>query len=172
LSPAVAADTMVGVTSPTAPYRPTAKGAIAPTQHRGRTFLRGWVKHCGVCGQGNLFRRWFWMTPRCPRCGLRFERVEGQITGDIGVNTIVSFGVLLIVLLGGFLLTWPDPPIGVLIAASAATAVFMPLFFLPFSKTVWLAADLMMRPLEPGEVDEGYGPQRGDSTPPEAPTGR
>ena len=159
---------MVRVTSPTSTYRPTAKGAIVPTERRGRTFLRGWSKHCGVCGQGRLFRRWFWMEPVCPRCGLRFERMEGQITGDIGVNTIVSFGMLLVVLLGGFLLTWPDPPIGLLIGASAATAVLVPLFFLPFSKTVWLAADLMMRPLEPGEVREGYGPQRGDSAPPEA----
>lgn len=163
---------MDAVTTPTTSFRPTAPGAIVPTEQRGRTFLRGWLKHCGVCGQGHLFRHWFRMKERCPRCGLRFERIEGHWTGDIGVNTIVSFGVLLVVLLGGFLLTWPDPPIGALIGAVAFTALFMPLFFLPFSKTVWLAADLMMRPLEPGEVEPGYGPQRGDSTPPRAGTRR
>jgi hypothetical protein len=35
----------------------------------------------------------------------------------------------------------------------------MPLVFLPFSKTIWLALDLLMRPLETGEVRPGYGPQ-------------
>jgi uncharacterized protein (DUF983 family) len=164
---------MVAVTAtPTTTFHPTAKGAIVPTERRGRTFLRGWLKRCGVCGQGHLFRRWFWMKERCPRCGLKFERIEGHWTGDIGVNTIVSFGALLVVLLGGFLLTWPDPPIGPLIGAAVFTALFMPLFFLPYSKTVWLAADLMMRPLEPGEVEAGYGPQRGDSAPPRAGTRR
>ena len=43
---------------------------------------------------------------------------------------------------------------------AVAIAVFMPIFFLPFSKTVWLASDLLMRPLEVGEVAEGFGPQR------------
>lgn len=162
MSPAPAAST----------FRPTAHGAIVPTERRGRTFLRGWLKHCGVCGQGRLFRRWFWMKERCPRCDLRFERMAGQLTGDIGVNTIVSFGALLVVLLGGFLLTYPDPPVALLVGASAAVAVIMPLVFLPFSKTVWLAVDLMLRPLEPGEVAEGYGPQRGDFAPSGAPMRR
>jgi hypothetical protein len=52
--------------------------------------------------------------------------------------------------------------------ASVATAVLMPLLFLPSSKTVWLAADLLMRPLEPGEVRPGYGPQPGDPPSPRA----
>lgn len=154
------------MTAPAPTYRPTAKGAIVPTERRGRCFLRGWMKHCGVCGQGRLFRHWFRMKERCPRCGLKFERIEGHFTGDIGVNTIVSFGALLIVLLGGFLLTWPNPPVLGIVLAAIGIAVLMPLFFLPFSKTIWLAVDLMLRPLEPGEVEEGYGPQRGDSTPP------
>ncbi len=106
------------------------------------------------------------MTPQCPRCGLTFNRIEGQWSGDVGVNTIVSFGALLIVLLGGFLITWPDPPMLAIGVLAVAVALFVPIFFLPYSKTVWLAADLLMRPLEPGEVAEGYGPQRGDPASP------
>ena len=106
------------------------------------------------------------MKDRCPRCDLEFDRIEGQWSGDIGVNTIVSFGMLLIVLLGGFLLTWPDPPMAVIGVAAIAVAAIVPIVFLPFSKTVWLAADLIMRPLEPGEVADGFGPQRRDPASP------
>ena len=148
------------------PGAPTAPGAVVPAEHPGRVFLRGFLKHCPVCGQGHLFTRWFTMKPRCPRCGLTFNRIEGQWSGDVGVNTIVSFGALLIVLLGGFLITWPDPPMLAIGVLAVAVALLVPIFFLPYSKTVWLAADLLMRPLEPGEVAEGYGPQRGDPASP------
>jgi uncharacterized protein (DUF983 family) len=145
------------------------KGALVPSEHPWRVFLRGWIKHCPVCGQGHLFNRWFKMKERCPRCDLRFDRIEGQWSGDIGVNTIVSFGAMLIVLLGGVLLTWPEPNMAVIGIAAVAIAVLMPIFFLPFSKTVWLASDLLMRPLEPGEVAEGFGPQRGEPASPQRP---
>jgi len=149
--------------------RPTAKGAIVPAEHPWRAFFRGWLKHCPVCGHGHLFRRWFTMKERCPGCDLKFNRIDGQWSGDVGVNTIVSFGALLIVLLGGFLVTWPDPPMVVIGIAAVAVALIVPILFLPFSKTVWLAADLLMRPLEPGEVREGYGPQPGDPASPRRP---
>ena len=41
-----------------------------------RMMLRGCSRRCPVCGQGHLFRRWFTMCERCPRCDLRFERIE------------------------------------------------------------------------------------------------
>ena len=127
-----------------------------------RMLLRGCSRRCAVCGQGHLFRRWFTMCERCPRCDLRFERIEGHWTGDLGINTIVSFGALLVVLLVGFLTFWPTPPLTAIIVAAIAVAGLLPLAFYPFSKTIWLAIDLMMRPLEPGEVRPGFGP----STPP------
>lgn len=131
--------------------------------HRLVAFLRGCRKHCPVCNQGHLFTRWFTFAERCPRCDLRFERIEGHWTGDLGINTIVSFGTLLIALIVGFLLSWPDAPgVGLFIVA-VSIAAFVPLVFFPFSKTIWLAIDLIFRPLEPGEVRAGFGPQRGDA---------
>lgn len=75
------------------------------------------------------------------------------------MNTIVSFGALMIVLMVGFLAFWPTPPIVPIIVLALTIAGIMPLAFLPFSKTIWLALDLLMRPLETGEVRPGYGPQ-------------
>ncbi len=161
---------MVPMTPPSA--NPLGRGVIVPSEHKGRTLLRGSTKRCGVCGQGHLFHRWFRMAEQCPRCGLEFERIDGHWTGDIGINTVVSFTALAFVLFGGLLVTWPDPPAGPLVVACLLTAVLVPLVFLPFSKTVWLAIDLVLRPLEPGEVRDGFGPQSGDSTPPAAETRR
>ena len=118
---------------------------------------RGLRGRCPVCGQGHLFRHWFTMIDECPRCGLHFERTEGHWTGDLGINVIVSFGALLLTLLGGFLLSYPDPPgIGLLFAAFGV-AILLPLLFFPVSKTIWLAIDLQFRPLGPDEVKDGFG---------------
>jgi uncharacterized protein (DUF983 family) len=117
---------------------------------------RGLLKRCAVCGRGGLFRRWFTMIERCPRCGLRFERIEGHWSGDLGINTIVSFGALFLTLIVGFAVTYPDVPGVALFLAAVSVALVVPLVFFPFSKTIWLAIDLMMRPLEPDEVKPEY----------------
>lgn len=121
-----------------------------------RLLGRGLLKRCPVCGQGHLFRRWFRMLERCPRCGLRFERIEGHWSGDLGINTIVSFGALFVTLIVGFALTYPDVPGLALFLSAVGVAAIVPLLFFPFSKTIWLAIDLVMRPLEPDEVLPEY----------------
>jgi len=96
------------------------------------------------------------MAERCPRCGLRFERVEGHWTGALGINTIVSFGSLLLVMLIIFLTTQPDVPAGLLLGVALVVAIVVPVAFFPLSKTLWLAIDLQMRPPGPAEVDESF----------------
>jgi hypothetical protein len=92
------------------------------------------------------------MIPDCPRCDLHFERSPGTWTGALGINTIVSFGLLLLVLVGVFVTTYPDIPEGALVAAVVAEVAVVPIGFYPYSKTIWLAIDLGLTPLEPGEA--------------------
>src|SRR5690606_4317831 len=99
---------------------------------------------------------WFRMIDRCPRCGLRFERIDGHWTGDLGMNTIVTFTAVFLTLIVGFAVTYPDVPGVRLFVCAVAVAGLVPLVFFPFSKTLWLAIDLMMRPLEPDEVKPEY----------------
>ena len=56
----------------------------------------------------------------------------------------------------GFAATYPDVPGIPLFLCAVSVALLVPLVFFPFSKTIWLAVDLMMRPLEPGEVKPEY----------------
>lgn len=145
-----------------------------PTQASGRRdpsvakmLRRGLTKRCGVCGERRIFRRWFTMVDECPKCGLKFEREPGAYIGAIGINTVVSFGALLITLVVLLVVTYPDPPAVPLIAAGLAVAVLVPLLFYPFSRTIWLAIDLSMNPLRSGEVKMPYGPH--EDRPPNEP---
>lgn len=110
-------------------------------------------RRCPVCGEGRQFTLWFRMQTRCRRCGLRFERIEGHWLGAIGINTIVSFGVLLVALVVGLVATFPEFPIAQLVTINVAVAVTAPLLFWPFSRMVWTAIDIAMRPLASGEAD-------------------
>ena len=128
-----------------------------PTVGRPPTLLhllgRGFLRRCPACGAGRLFRRWIHMVDDCPRCGLHFTRIEGMWIGAIGINTIVSFGILLIAVVVGLVATSPRFPVVPLMLSDLAVAVIVPLVFFPFSRTVWTGIDIAMRPLEPHEVD-------------------
>jgi hypothetical protein len=117
-----------------------------------RMLLRGLVRHCPRCGSGHLFTSWLKMKPRCPRCGMCFEREEGFFLGAY----VVNFGVMLVALalfIGiGLALTLPHPPPGKLAIGGMIVGVIVPTFFFPMSRTVWSAIDLIMKPLEPQEV--------------------
>jgi hypothetical protein len=71
--------------------------------------------------------------------------------GGIAVNLVVTefvFGVVLVIAL---ILTVPDTPILELEVIGLSLNLVFPIFFYPFSKTIWAAIDLVMRPLEPAE---------------------
>lgn len=137
------------------PTEPDRMPALTPD----RLFGRALLLKCPVCGGGGLFRRWFSQADNCPTCGFRFNRVEGHWIGSLGMNTIVSFGALLITVVVGFAVTTPDPPAAVLIAIAMGVAGVVPMVFFPWSRLLWSAIDLWMRPLEPSdEVDPRYWP--------------
>jgi uncharacterized protein (DUF983 family) len=119
---------------------------------------RGLVKHCPVCGAGHLFTGYFRMKERCPGCGLRLARIEGSWTGDLGINTIVTFGLMLVVFIGGTLAMWNHLNVALLAGIVAAIALVFPVLFFPFTKTIWLAIDVILRPVEP--EDFSHTPRR------------
>ena len=81
-----------------------------------------------------------------------FERSEGQFIGAVGINTVVTFALLLVVLVVGFIVTSPEIAAVELSIIGVAISVLVPILLYPFSKTIWTAIDLMMTPLEPGEA--------------------
>lgn len=125
----------------------------------GQAIWRGATKRCARCGEHKLFRRWVSMVERCPRCGHRFERNDGFWLGSIMINTTFTFGVFLVVFVGGMVLTWPDPPwTGILVVTLVLNALF-PVLFHPLSRTLWVGIEMAVRPLESREIADAaaYG---------------
>jgi uncharacterized protein (DUF983 family) len=115
---------------------------------------RGLAKRCPLCGSGDLFTGWFTMRERCPRCRYRFEREEGFFLGAYVVNLAVTEGlVLLLAIVPCIILFANDPDVSVVpvVLAGLAAAVLGPMLFYPFSKTLWTAVDLVLRPVDAPE---------------------
>lgn len=114
--------------------------------------LRAFARRCPRCGGGAIFRTIGELHEHCPTCGLRFEREPGYWVGSMIINTIVTFGLFLLVLVGGMVLTWPDPPWTGLFVATVAVTGITPIVFHPLSRTLWLAIEMSYHPLETEEI--------------------
>ncbi|MEX1218542.1 MAG: DUF983 domain-containing protein [Acidimicrobiales bacterium] len=110
---------------------------------------------CPVCGQNHLFRGWVRMVEECPHCGLVFGRLPGHWLGSWFLNSCVVQLVVVLVLIIGVATTWPEPPMWIIGGLTALSAVIVPFLFFPYSRTIWSAIDLAMRPLD---YDDGVAP--------------
>jgi hypothetical protein len=79
------------------------------------------------------------------------------MTGSMAFNLVAAEGLFLLVLAATVVLTWPTPPWGVLQYALPAGMVLFPLLFFPWSKTLYLAFDLLVRPPEAHEFQVPAG---------------
>lgn len=127
-----------------------------------RTMLtRGLLKRCPVCGQGRLFRRWIRMLKVCPRCGYRFHRNPGQWLGSWFLNVCLVQTLVVVALVTAAGISWPRTSAVLLLILALLTAVVVPVAFFPFSRTIWIAIDLVMKPLDfDDDVAPGYELER------------
>jgi uncharacterized protein (DUF983 family) len=117
-------------------------------------FGRALVLRCPNCGKGPVMEHWFKMRVRCGNCGLRIERGEGDyFTGSMLFNYIVSGIVVLGVFVVVLIATWPKIPWNALEYMAPVVIVVAVVGLFPFSKLIWLAFDLMFRPVTPEELE-------------------
>ncbi len=87
------------------------------------------------------------MRTRCPVCGLELERgEEGYQVGSYMFNIVAAELLFLAAFLVVLRLTWPTPPWTLLQYGGVALMILAPFGFFPFSKTLFLAFDLLFRP--------------------------
>jgi uncharacterized protein (DUF983 family) len=130
---------------------------VAERPAAARMFLRSATRRCAVCGSGNLFTGWFRMRDHCPRCGYVFAREEGFSLGAILMNFAVTellLGVFGIVPLIVVLAANPDANVTPVILGGVLAVVAGPFLFYPFSRTLWVAIELMLRPAAACEPDD------------------
>jgi uncharacterized protein (DUF983 family) len=110
-------------------------------------FWRAIRLRCPNCGGGPIFRSRFRMRPYCPACGLPLERGDqGYQVGSYMFNIVASELLFVLVFLGVVLITWPSPPWQLLQYGGIILMILAPVLFFPFSKTLFLAFDLLFRP--------------------------
>jgi uncharacterized protein (DUF983 family) len=103
---------------------------------------------CPNCGGKPLFASFGKLRKRCPECGLWLERGEGDyylgayMVSLIAIETLFAVGFV-----AALLITWPDPPWDAIQYVGAAVLTAGVIICYPLSKTVWLAVDLMFRPV-------------------------
>jgi uncharacterized protein (DUF983 family) len=124
-----------------------------------RLLSRGIRRRCPLCGHGGCFSSFFEVRDRCPTCHFPLRREEGHWIGAVGMNTVVSFGSLLITLVAGIVLTWEDRRAAPIFISCFAVATIVPIVFFGPSQTLWSAVDLAMRPPEPSDdIDPAWLP--------------
>ena len=129
------------------------------------TMGRAFTRRCPYCGSPGIYQGYLELRESCPSCGVWFEREEGYFLGAYALNLVVAefLGLGLAILLifktrlrdAGLL--WQE-------LVAVALAVAFPLLFFPYSRTVWIALDLVFHPPGPGAGGElrRHHPSRAD----------
>ncbi len=99
-----------------------------------------------------MFRRWLEQLPRCSACGIAFDRGESDyFIGAYIVNLIVAELFVVGGMLVGMYATWPAVPWNRMKWVLLPLVILAPLITYPFSKSIWLAIDLIYRPATPDD---------------------
>jgi uncharacterized protein (DUF983 family) len=124
-----------------------------------RLLGRGLLRRCPLCGNRGVFDSWFQKKDRCPTCNLPLKREEGHWIGALGMNTVATFGLMIVALTVSTALTWEHRRAAAIFVPTFLAAGLTPILFFGSSQTLWSAIDLAMRPLEPDDdVDPRWIP--------------
>jgi uncharacterized protein (DUF983 family) len=115
--------------------------------------LRALLRRCPNCGGRGIFETYTKLRAHCPTCGLRLQRGESDYFIGAYLLNLVAVELLFALLLGAVVIaTYPNTPWtllqwGAVVLVAAGAVVCYPL-----SKALWLAFDLIFRPLSPEEL--------------------
>ena len=119
-----------------------------------RMLCRGLIRRCANCGEpGAFFISWFKTQDHCRGCKLLWQRnTQGFALGALAINFVLTGGALIATLVIGVVTSYPDLAIFELLVSTVGVTLFVGIFGYPISYTTWLAVDLIMRPVESGEL--------------------
>jgi uncharacterized protein (DUF983 family) len=109
---------------------------------------------CPRCGGKAWWVSPFKRLPRCRTCGFRYEREPGFSLGAITINMGVTFAFIAVLLLVGFISTYPDVKVLPMLVVGALIVIVVPTAGYAISYTIWTAIDIAMHPLDAADVAE------------------
>lgn len=114
---------------------------------------RAMTLRCPHCGSRRILANWFHLKEFCPRCKLHLHREEGDYyLGGYMVALFIMEGLFVVGFLAVLVITWPTPPWDAIEYGGAVVMLAGVLAAYPFSKTLWLAIDLIFRPVSSTEL--------------------
>jgi uncharacterized protein (DUF983 family) len=117
-----------------------------------RALGRALTFRCPHCGGGWVLSRLGRVRERCSACGFRFERTdESYFSGAMFFGLLMGEGLFAVSLLIIVIASWPNVPWDALTVGAPLGMLLLLPILLPFSKVVWLAIDVLVRPVQPQE---------------------
>jgi uncharacterized protein (DUF983 family) len=115
--------------------------------------FRALVRRCPNCGAPGIFASYTALRANCPRCGLRLHRGESDYFIGAYLLNLVAVELLFAAMLGIVIVaTYPDTPWTALQWGGLLLMILGAVICYPFSKALWLAADLVFRPMTEAEL--------------------
>ena len=122
----------------------------------GKMIRRSLLRHCPRCGNHRAwFTNWFKQGERCINCGIKRTRdPDGHELGSMTIASVINISLIVIAMGIAIALTAPEVPVLTLYIVLASAALVFPILTWPMTHTLWMAIDLIVRPMSPDEAAE------------------
>ena len=114
---------------------------------------------CPHCGRAPVLtgwrpgRAWGAMRERCIDCGFRYERSDDRYFGGaMFINLMTAELLFAISFVAAVCYSWPNVPWDALTYGGAVAMLLLPILMYPISKILWLAVDVLVRPVQQSEL--------------------
>jgi len=114
--------------------------------------MRALRRRCPDCGSKGIFRNWLRLEERCSGCALKLDRgTPDHFVGAYLVNLIIAELLFAAILATWLVIVWPAVPWDGIERVAVIAMIVSPLVTYPYTRTVWLAADLIFDPPKPSD---------------------
>ncbi|MEP6620133.1 MAG: DUF983 domain-containing protein [bacterium] len=119
-----------------------------------RILLRAIGRRCPNCGARGIFASYTELRTSCPNCGLRLQRGESDYFIGAYLLNLVAVELLFATLLAVVVIaTYPNTPWDAIQYGGLVLMIVGAVLCYPFAKAIWLAADLIFRPMTDEELE-------------------
>jgi uncharacterized protein (DUF983 family) len=122
----------------------------------GKMIRRSLLRQCPRCANRSAwFSSWFKQGERCIGCGIKRTRdTDGHELGSMTVASVLNIVLIMAAIGIAIALTAPDVPVLTLYIVLASAALVFPVLTWPVTHTLWMAIDLVARPMGVEEIAE------------------
>jgi uncharacterized protein (DUF983 family) len=108
---------------------------------------------CPHCGKGQVLNGFNSVRDHCSVCGFRFTRSDDDyFSGAMFFGMMIGETLAVLAIGAAIWITYPDIPWDFLQYAIPVVLLGVMIALFPVSRVVWLAIDVMLRPVQPSEL--------------------